>query len=136
MTVFADTLYWVAIANPHDSWHTAAAVARKALGNVRIVTTEEVLAEFLTALASGGPFLRRRAAAVVRSILSDPRIRVVHQSHVTFQAGMDMYDARSDKSYSHTDCVSMSTMEKHGISAVLTHDHHFTQEGFTVLIVR
>ncbi len=41
--VFADSLYWIAIARPGDPWSAAARKARAELGDVRIVTTDEVL---------------------------------------------------------------------------------------------
>jgi predicted nucleic acid-binding protein len=40
---------------------------------------------------------------------------------------------RSDKGYSLTDCISMIIMRQMGIAEVLTHDKHFTQEGFSIL---
>lgn len=58
----------------------------------------------------------------------------MHQSHNSFLAGLALYEARPDKSYSLTDCISMVTMRQHGISEVLTRDTHFMQEGFTPLI--
>ena len=36
--------------------------------------------------------------------------------------------------YSLTDCISMETMRAEGIREILTHDNHFTQEGFTILL--
>jgi hypothetical protein len=30
--------------------------------------------------------------------------------------------------------ISMETMRQHGITEILTHDDHFTQEGFSVLL--
>jgi predicted nucleic acid-binding protein len=57
--VFADTFYWYAIANPRDQWHQVARQARARLGALQIVTTEEVLLEFLAAMSGGGEYLRR-----------------------------------------------------------------------------
>jgi hypothetical protein len=48
--VFADALYWIARVKPNDPWQDAARRARDALGNVVLVTTDEVLTEFLAAL--------------------------------------------------------------------------------------
>ena len=48
-------------------------------------------------------------------------------------AGLDLYRARPDKRYSLTDCISMQTMRKEGITEVLTNDRHFEQEGFRAL---
>jgi len=82
--VFADSLYWIAIVKPGDPWAGAAAKARAQLGPVRIVTTDEVLTEFLTALSKAGENLRGKAAAMVRAILSNPNVKVVPQSRGTF----------------------------------------------------
>jgi predicted nucleic acid-binding protein len=49
------------------------------------------------------------------------------------QLGFDLYKQRSDKGYSLTDCISMAIMQQMGITDVLTHDKHFTQEGFHIL---
>ena len=45
-----------------------------------------------------------------------------------------LYQARPDKQYSLTDCISMQAMRTEGLTEILTHDGHFTQEGFTILL--
>jgi predicted nucleic acid-binding protein len=45
---FADTCYWIALANPHDQWNVAANNAGRSLETAQIVTTDEVMVEFLT----------------------------------------------------------------------------------------
>lgn len=62
-SVFADTLYWVAVAAPRDQWHQPALTARALLGPVQIITTDEILVEFLTALSTGGPFFAGQSSA-------------------------------------------------------------------------
>src|SRR5205807_7244663 len=47
--VFADSFYWIALANEHDQWHAPALAAGQTLGTARLVTTEAVLMEFLAA---------------------------------------------------------------------------------------
>jgi uncharacterized protein len=61
-------------------------------------------------------------------------IAVLHQTRQSLLRGLDLYQARSDKSYSLTNCISMVTMRERNITHVLTHDRHFAQEGFTVLL--
>ena len=135
--VFADSSYWIAVVKPKDQWSGAADQARKSLGSGAIlVTTDEVLIEFLTALSSGGPSLRRTAAKMVRAILGNANVRVVQQTREGFLKGVTRYESREDKEYSLTDCISMNVMESHAMSEVLTNDHHFEQEGFKVLIQR
>ncbi|MGO8819289.1 MAG: type II toxin-antitoxin system VapC family toxin [Terriglobia bacterium] len=135
-TVFADSLYWIAIARPRDPWSTAARQAKVELGDVRIITTDEVLAEFLTALSAGGPKLRQQAASIVRQIILNPMVKVIPQSRDSFLEGLKFYELRGDKEYSLTDCVSMNAMRSESVAEILTNDHHFRQEGFTVLMNR
>jgi uncharacterized protein len=91
-----------------------------------------MLGEFLTAFRHT-PRLRRIAARRVHQITADRQIRVLPQSDYFFQAGFALYQARPDKAYSLTDCISMELMRQQGIADILTHDNHFTQEGFIVL---
>lgn len=132
--VLADAVYWIAIARPNDHWCQAAKDAYKQLGPARLVTTDEVLSEFLAALSKGGPALRKTAVRMVRKILSNANIKVIPQSRDSFQRGLNRYEERSDKHYSLQDCISMNVMESESITEVLTNDHHFEQEGFTVLM--
>jgi uncharacterized protein len=132
--VFADTLYWGAILHPRDQYRSRAIRSRKALGEVHLVTTDEVLTELLDGLAQRGTELRAAAAKAIRTILHDSGVTVHPQSRASFLAGLQLYEQRPDKGYSLVDCVSMSTMRHQGIAEVLTNDYHFTQEGFNVVL--
>jgi predicted nucleic acid-binding protein len=132
--VFADTVYWIALANPLDQWHPAAVRASASLRRIMIVASEEVLTEFLAHFSGQGQMVREGAVRYAERILSNPHITVRPQSHQTFLDGFALYKARPDKAYSLTDCISMETMRQEGITEVLSHDNHFTQEGFTVLL--
>ena len=134
--VFADTVYWIATARPSDQWHAAAKEARRRLGRVELVTTDEVLTEFLAALSKGGPRLRSAATRTVRAMLAGANVRVIPQSRSSFTKALERYEARLDKEYSLQDCASMNAMEAEAITQILTSDHHFEQEGFTVLMKR
>lgn len=136
ISVFADTVYWIAKARPDDQWRTTAIEARQRLGRVELVTTDEVLTEFLAALSNGGPQVRSAAVRTVRAILSGSNVRVIPQSRLSFARALDRYEARSDKGYSLQDCGSMNVMQAESITQILTNDHHFEQEGFTVLMKR
>lgn len=127
--VFADTVYWVARINPRDQWHAA----YQAVSGLALVTTDEVLDEVLAHFSAFGPMMRCRAAAIIRQILIHPDIEVVPQSRQTFLRGLTLYEARPDKDYSLTDCVSMETMRQQRIASILTRDAHFAQEGFLLV---
>ena len=127
--VFADTFYWIALSLPGDA---ACARAEQVMDDV--VTTEEVLTEYFTFFCASPEYLRREVTRNVEAILSDPAVRVIEQSHDSFVAGFELYRARLDKGYSLTDCISMQTMRREGIAAVLTNDVHFEQEGFRAVL--
>jgi predicted nucleic acid-binding protein len=132
--VFVDTLYLVALFNPRDQWHSRAIAATKAMAEVKLITTEDVLVELLNFFSGYGENARRGAVAQAETILTTSSIEVAPQSHETFMGGLDLYKARPDKGYSLTDCISMHAMRARGINEVLTHDDHFRQEGFTLLL--
>lgn len=89
-TVFADTFYWIAITAPSDAAHER---ARRVTDD--IVTTDEVLAEYLTFFCTGPEYMRRKAANV-QAILKDSTVRVIPQTHESFLAGLELYSARPD----------------------------------------
>ena len=114
--IFADTLYWIALIHRKDQWHLAAVKASRSLAGCHLVTTDEVLTEVLTAFCEAGPVLRQRAATLVRRLHQRLTITIRPQSRATFLSGLALYEARPDKAYSLTDCISMETMRQEGIT--------------------
>jgi len=70
--VFADSLYWIAITYVRDQWHRQAIKASQRIQRAEIVTTEEVLTEFLAAFRYD-PVLRQAATASIERIGNNPR---------------------------------------------------------------
>ena len=54
-------------------------------------------------------------------------MEVLSETRQTFRDGLTLYESRSDKAYSLTDCIAMNVMSKCGITDVLTHDE--TSDG-------
>ena len=129
--VFADTFYWIAFTNILDAAHEKAKAL--ALKRTTILTTEEVLIEYLNYFAAWGENLRRKALTNTRNIMANKSVKVVPQTPASFLNGLELYGARLDKGYSLTDCISMQTMRAEGITDALTNDVHFEQEGFRAL---
>lgn len=98
-----------------------------------LVTTDKVLAEYLTFFAMAPEQMRRRALTKAQRILEAPGVRVIPQSRESFLSGMSLYGERPDKGYSLTDCISMQAQRREGLTEVLTNDRHFEQEGFRAL---
>lgn len=131
---FVDTLYLVALFNPRDQWHQRAIDTSKLLIQTKLITTEDVLVELLNFFSEYGEKARHGAVVQVEGILTGTNIEVVPQSHESFMGGLGLYKGRPDKGYSLTDCISMNVMRERDIREVLTHDEHFRQEGFTLLL--
>jgi len=131
--VFADAFYWIALANPADEWHQIAKEFDQKNPDILLVTTQEVLTEFLNYFAEAGKHKRTIAAQMCNQVFLHPGITTLSQSHRSFSVGLDLYQKRDDKGYSLTDCISIASCRDRGISDVLTHDGHFEQEGFRIL---
>ena len=138
--IFADSFYWIASTHPADNWHQRVRAFTTTLKQVQIVTTDEVLVEVLTFFSIRGSQMRQQAVQLVRRATIDSKIQIVPQTRESFLTGVALYDARPDKEYSLTDCISMKTMHELEITEVLTHvsealrrNRHFTQEGFVIL---
>ena len=128
MKVFADTFYWIALTDSTDAAHKR---ARQVTDD--LVTTDEVLTEYLNFFSASQEFMRREIVLTVEDILQDPGVTLIPQSRETFLAGLSLFRTRADKGYSLTDCISMRTMQRLGLIAVLTNDRHFEQEGFRAI---
>ena len=133
--IFADTFYWIALINPRDDWHERVVAFTKTLDRVQIVTTDEILTEILNFLSCYGRSTRYRSTQLVQKMMSEPNIQIIPQTHSSFLQGLELYENRLDKEYSLTDCISMQIMTQMGITKILTHDKHFTQEGFDILFL-
>jgi len=126
--VFADTFYWIALTDSTDAAHER---ARQVTDD--LVTSDEVLTEYLNFFSASQEFMRREIVLTVEDILQDPGVTLIPQSRETFLAGLSLFRTRADKGYSLTDCISMRTMQRLGLIAVLTNDRHFEQEGFRAI---
>jgi predicted nucleic acid-binding protein len=130
--LFADTFYWIALADSNDSAHKRALEITAERAASPIVTTDEVLTEYLNYFSAAPEPFRRQAAFGIQKLIASP-VRVIPQSRESFLRGVTLYGARPDKNYSLTDCISMQAMRREGLIEVLTNDRHFEQEGFRAL---
>jgi uncharacterized protein len=131
---FVDTQYFVAIFQENDQWHKRAVEIESQIYDYKFVTTDAVLGEVLNYFCGYGAEVRREISAVISDISADENFEVIEQTRSVFLKGLDFYKSRLDKGYSLTDCISMNVCREFGISEVLTHDKHFTQEGFEILM--
>ena len=134
-TYFADTSFWIALSHRPDQHHgPASAWSRHVVErNASILTTEAVLWEWMNALADSAT--RLMASEGYRRCHQDPQIEVVPFAADTVAAAMRFYEARHDKNWSLTDCLSFLVMEQRQVPRALTTDHHFRQAGFEAVLL-
>jgi hypothetical protein len=128
--VFADTFYFLALLNQRDEAHAAA--VEQAAAIEQLVTTDWVLTELADGLASSRQ--RHMFAQTRQELQADNDVLIVPFDASLNEAGIQLYAARPDKSWSLTDCISFVVMQREGITEALTGDHHFEQAGFTALL--
>jgi predicted nucleic acid-binding protein len=130
---FADTYYFLALLNARDDAHSKALEVARTLRRP-LITTTWVLTELADGLA--GTSGRAVFSRFLTRLRGEPRTTIVPATDALFEAGVALYDARPDKHWSLTDCVSFAVMTARGISDALTADHHFEQAGFGILLKR
>lgn len=131
MALFVDTVYWLALMNPNDTWHRRA-LDWAALISEPLVTTDAVLTEVADAFCRVDR--RRWAVEAIRNIQADPEITSVPGGSDLFTRALDLYASRPDKDWSLTDCISFVVMNDQGLERALTADLHFVQAGFQALL--
>ena len=131
--VFADTFYFLALVNRRDVSH-ARAVELGARPDLRLVTTTWVLTEVIDALST--PMHRTVAVALVRKLQNDRQVTIVSATQDWFDRGLELFEARADKAWTLTDCVSFTVMQSLGLTEALTADRHFEQAGFKALLTQ
>ena len=132
---FADTSFWIAVSQKTDQYHGRASAWSDYLvkRDAFILTTEAILWEWMNALANSTT--RRATAEGCRRCHQDTQIEVVPFAVDMVAAASRLYEARSDKNWSLTDCLSFLVMEQRRVSRALTTDHHFRQAGFETVLL-
>ena len=129
---FVDTVYVQALLSKNDQHH---AVAQRLLRRVQeakeVWLTEAILTEIANALSG---INRALAAAFVRQCYAPGNVRVVPVDTPLLLRGLALYEARPDKTWSLTDCISFVVMQDQNLTDAITADHHFQQAGFRVLM--
>ena len=127
---FADTFFFLALLDDKDSAHPRA-VAFAGEADRKFITTAWVLTEVADGCAARG-----NGAAFIEQLdelRASSEIEIVPSTSEWFDAGVTLYQDRSDKRWTLTDCISFEVMRRLEITDALTGDHHFAQAGFQTL---
>ncbi len=133
-TVFGDTGYWIAISRRADGLHQRARLVAQQIGDVRIVTSEMVLIEYLNEMSKHGEQQRRMAVETVNDLRNDDNVEIVPVTSEQFWEAVQYYDSHRDQRWSLVDCVSFMIMGEKKIQNALAHDRDFWSAGFRPLL--
>ena len=120
--VFVDTGAWISLLWKQDALYQHARNHLQKLRNENrsLVTTSAVLSEVLDGLASHN---LRYLSPIFRNQLTAFPLNIAYINEELFRRGWDFYEARSDKDWSLTDCLSFVVMQERGISEALSLIH-------------
>jgi predicted nucleic acid-binding protein len=81
------------------------------------------------------PATRGTAAEGYRRCHRDPQLEVVPFDAELLDSAVQLYEARHDKNWSLTDCLSFMVIEQRQLTHPLTTDHHFEQAGLRAMLL-
>jgi len=134
MSVFVDTLAFLAVLNADDFHHQEAAAAWKSIveKGAPLFTQNYVVLETFAVLQN------RIGIAAARGFIEDI-IPVMHVEWVTeadHGQGITAVLTAARRHLSLTDCVSFSIIRRLGLRKVFCFDKHFMEQGFEMVQVR
>ena len=134
--LFADTAGWANYFVRSQPFHHAATalLAHSQTGDLRIITTNYVVAELASLLMSPLRLPKPLLIAILQAIKSAPWVEIVHIDPTLDEEAWGLLKERSDKEWSLVDCSSFAVMRRRSIAEALTSDHHFEQAGFVRLL--
>ena len=131
--LFLDTVFVQALLSRRDQYHAQAqALLPRIRAASEVWTTEAVLVEIGNAL---GATDRTGAVDFIRRCYLTTNMHVVSVDTPLLQQSLALYEARPDKSWRLTDCLSFVVMQQQGLFDAATADAHFAQAGYRPLMV-
>lgn len=130
--VFVDTGAWIGLLSPRDTHYSSATLlfSQARRERVPLFITSAVITEVLDGAAERD----RRTSGLLRRAIERFEVEVVHINESLLERGWQLFDARRDKEWSLTECLSFVVMREFDISDAFAHDHHFEQAGFRALL--
>src|SRR5260370_786872 len=129
---FADTFVFLAWWNRRDHSHRRVPEFLPGWGRRSVPTRRVVMG--VGGGVPGAP-LRREVRGLFEEMERDEQIAIVEPTDALYRRALALYDARPDKEWSLTDCISFVVMADEGLVDALTEDRHFEQAGFKALLV-
>lgn len=132
--VFVDTVALLALANRRDALHGKAVqiLNQLAAESAELIVSDWIFTEFLGGAA--GQALRGAAVRIIARLRQSPHVRVLPATHADWREAFNLFRELTDKEWSLVDCASILFCRQEGVMEVFTHDHHFVQAGFRILL--
>lgn len=124
MSDFVDTNVFVRFLTNGDPAKAAAALAlfqRAERGEVRLVTSESVVAEIVYVLSSSIYRVPRAEIADALRLLLEQRGVLIEHKHSILSA-LDLYEQTN---LDFEDCISIAHINRLGLGGIYSYDHHF-----------
>jgi predicted nucleic acid-binding protein len=130
--VFVDTSAYYAFLDRTDTSHTSAqSIFPKLLSDGSdLFTTNFVLAETHALLLNR---IGRDAAMRFLDTFFQSTMILIRVTEADETTAREILRASSDKEYSYTDATSFAVMDRLHIKEALTYDHHFAQQGYSIV---
>lgn len=131
--LFIDTVFIQALFNKGDQYHTKAMALLPRVRNASEVwVTEAVLTEVANALSGVN---RTAAVQFIQQCYHTANIQVVSVDTQLLNRALQLYEARPDKTWGLTDCISFIVMQEQGLTNAVTADRDFVQAGYRALML-
>ncbi len=128
-----DTAFVQAWLNQRDRYHRQAeAFLPRVRDAAEVWVTEAVLVEVGNALST---FNRVAAVQFIEQCYLADNMRVVSVDTPLLLRALRLYEARPDKTWGLTDCISLVVMQDQDLTHALTSDKHFVQAGYRALLL-
>lgn len=136
ISLFVDTSGWASVFDSRQAEHQRAIALFKQFHQqqVRIVTTNYVLAELVALLDSPLKISRPQIFQIIDTIKTTSYLEAIHIDADIDRAAWELCKSRPDKAWSLVDCSSFVVMQQLNIQQALTGDRHFEQAGFIRLL--
>ena len=130
--LFLDTSFVQAMLNRHDQHHARARTLSARLRSDTIWTSEAIIVEIGNAMSASN---RDKAASFIRSLYATRNCRIITITTELLRQALALYEARSDKTWGLTDCISFTIMDQNSLHNALSSDRDFFQAGFQPLLL-
>jgi len=133
--IFIDSSGVIALLNRSDPYHEKATQLQATLKSQRRprLTTTAVLLEL------GDGFARKKRwdliSPFLAAVTADPLVSLLPVHQVVIERAREFRNARLDKDWGLTDCVSFLAMSDQGLDEAFTADRHFQQAGFRAVLL-